>query len=1517
MMDDYQEFDRYWERDDFFSFGSLPKCQCHYDYEDFIMHEIGEILLPPSPNWFLSDAIDSRDEDNLLVAASFKAIVVYEVTGEKRLPRVLKVIPHSSERVLSVRLHRKVSEPDYGHTVASTSDTSVVRLYNLHTGDVIAQHQEHQGLNVNGICWGSIGGEEVVVTVSSGGRMVVWQARHGATRIHTIREFSELTLVEINPKNPSQALVAAEKDIALVSLKDGGVLTHLHGHDYGVYCIRWYLGDGNPFSQDSGPINHRAEALKDSYAKVNGESGKNKDKNSENGKQQNNKAVGTFEGPFFVSSDYGRNFLLWDLSAKRYITKANVPLSASGFKKQTSSKDKITGKQHIALAWHNGSLISSSVRGELLQWTLQPGGAKFKVLHHLHNRVLYNVMVMGDIVVTSGQDRFLHGFHIGNSSHMFQLTTLGASATTFSFCPHDANRLALGSLENNIRLLNFGHEVPLHTQIVWQNIKGKILSLSWHPSHEGRLLFGTGSGQVGYVDVSSGRVSSFAYYHQKAVYKVEWGPPVCSQQTGLTDDWCAYSFGDREIVIRTSSDPMADPVHLLKLIPESDSGKIPKDITEFSFSPDYKYLAIGSQDGQVRIYQSCDLKLMVTLVVVRKAVQHLLWQPATDSGIPYILAVGSSENKIQIFHLEKRLKGEEVGSIVTQASQELCGHEARVVWLAWSPHKDGLLASASYDHTVQLWDTKTGEPVVNYGGHSTRVFRVEFSPTDPDLLYSFAEENNVHSWRPSKLNCKTSSDSSATLKEFRPKRIKEKEQETILQKEAEKTKDTPAPAPSSEKKTGATSSNNVSNTATNNATGSNKKTPSKSFFPKLHVVSSRKKSFHQLAILCLLNRTKAGGTEDVTNGKDDEIEEEEDLEEDLEESVTKDGVVDDLANIVETSEKYRCLLEKDTEMADPSDFIYALNMYGKPQQLDSLLAAEIQHHEARGNVGQTGFMHCWRGSLDEHIRSAARHKKLTPFLVASAPQVSIKLWELACEAYAEQLLDEGDVITAASYLVNINKVKEAVSMLLKHRHYREALAITKCRLSYDEEMLEKVTCAWAASAIYEGNFDIASILHLSIGHVEEAARCMSRRSDPGSLFVSSKIYEHVGNADLANSVGLLALKEACLKHEHHKIEPFLAHLPNLNWFKTVSCCQSVILDLLQEVGTQKGGHINYLMRSRKEQTNKASQETLIEGNLVNGNADAEEKNGICANGNGEVVTENECCVSEEWVPLLERIEEAWLAQGITQDQYPQLYEAVTLNFSTQQMPTSVKQLWFLVAVALSECLLSSCQETWDQHLTSALSYVVSWGKPDHILHLTHALLPKGVNDLTTLGTAVIEQEDKNNSSSVNHLRHLYYAAEISLLHSYLKTDESWSKLHDYSSEIQNQIHETEKLKSVTENESVSSDGQVTVESKLASLTLSANDSESSDSKQVEKVEHDRIYCLPQSSDELIAILNFYIDGMSPEYMIAPEIMGLSSGLASPDKLLLEIILKLKEKGNVKEQEIRNLLCKVPANRTRS
>merc|ERR1711915_209892 len=71
-----------------------------------------------------------------------------------------------------------------------------------------------------------------------------------------------------------------------------------------------------------------------------------------------------------------------------------------------------------------------------------------------------------------------------------------------------------------------------------------------------------------------------------------------------------------------------------------------RGVTEFSFAPDYKFIAVGAQDGQVQIFRCSDMKLMVKIEVARKAIQHLLWQPPSEADFPYVLALGSCESKI-------------------------------------------------------------------------------------------------------------------------------------------------------------------------------------------------------------------------------------------------------------------------------------------------------------------------------------------------------------------------------------------------------------------------------------------------------------------------------------------------------------------------------------------------------------------------------------------------------------------------------------------------------------------------------------------------------------------------------------------------------------------------------------------------------------------------------------------------------------------------------------------------------
>jgi WD40 repeat protein len=80
------------------------------------------------------------------------------------------------------------------------------------------------------------------------------------------------------------------------------------------------------------------------------------------------------------------------------------------------------------------------------------------------------------------------------------------------------------------------------------------------------------------------------------------------------------------------------------------------------------------------------------------------------------IATGSWDHTVQVWNAQS-------GQLITTYS----GHEDIVTAIAWSPDGE-YLASASWDQTVQVWEAFTGQHITTYRGHQSEVNTVAWSP---------------------------------------------------------------------------------------------------------------------------------------------------------------------------------------------------------------------------------------------------------------------------------------------------------------------------------------------------------------------------------------------------------------------------------------------------------------------------------------------------------------------------------------------------------------------------------------------------------------------------------------------------------------------------------------------------------------------------------------------------------------------------------------------------------------------
>ena len=147
-----------------------------------------------------------------------------------------------------------------------------------------------------------------------------------------------------------------------------------------------------------------------------------------------------------------------------------------------------------------------------------------------------------------------------------------------------------------------------------------------------------------------------------------------------------------------------------------------------SFSPDGEKFATGDITGEINIWETQNLRKLLTLRGHKITVWAVSFSPDGKT-----LASCSHDETIRIWDLTSG-----------QNIRTLRGHKNWVVALKFSP--DGqLLASTSGDETVKLWNVVKGECVATLCGHTNSVHAVAFSP-DGQTLASGSNDCSVKLW---------------------------------------------------------------------------------------------------------------------------------------------------------------------------------------------------------------------------------------------------------------------------------------------------------------------------------------------------------------------------------------------------------------------------------------------------------------------------------------------------------------------------------------------------------------------------------------------------------------------------------------------------------------------------------------------------------------------------------------------------------------------------------------------------
>ncbi|XP_005350354.1 gem-associated protein 5 [Microtus ochrogaster] len=1127
------------------------------------------LTLPPSPNWYCTRCSDAAPGGIFGFAARTSVFLVRVGPSAGANPgappfRVVGELVGHTERVSGFTFSH---HPGQYNLCATSSDDGTVKIWDVETKAVVTEHSLHQH-TISALHWSPTVKDLIVSGDEKGVVFCYWLNRNDSQ--HFFPEPRTIFCLTCSPHHEDLVAIGYKDGIVVIIdiSKKGEVIHRLRGHDDEIHSIAWCPLSG----EDCLPVNQ--------------------EESSEEPDIPNGKLVAETpitKGCYLATGSKDQTIRIWSCSRGRGIMVLKLPfLKRRGGGVDPAVKERLW----LTLHWPNNQptqLVSSCFGGELLLWDLTQSWRRKYTLFSTsaegqnHSRIIFNLCPLKteddkQLLLSTSMDRDVKCWDMATLECCWTLPSLGGFAYSLAFSPVDVGCLAIGVGDGMIRVWNtLSIKNNYEVKSFWQGVKSKVTALCWHPNKEGCLAFGTDDGKVGLYDTCSNKPPQISStYHKKTVYRLAWGPPVPPMSLGGEGDrpsLTLYSCGGEGIVLQHNPWKLSgEAFNINKLVRDTNSIRYKLPVhTEISWKGDGKVMALGNEDGSIEIFQVPNLKLLCTIQQHHKLVNAIVWHHEHGSRpeLSCLIASGSNNAVIYVHNLRTVLESNPESPVtITEPFRTLSGHTAKVTSLAWSPHHDGRLVSACYDGTAQVWDALREEPLFNFRGHRGRLLCVAWSPVDPESIYSGADDFCVCRWLTSMQDHSRPPQGKKCV-ELEKKRLSQPKPK--LKKKKKPTLRLPGKQDSSivtEDESSRETSGPVENGVSDQDGEEEAQEPE---LPPSPVVSGE-------AVSCIAVSLGVEKSKVTVNSKATSLKKE--PPKDKPEALLKKRKARSMLPL-STSLDHRskeelhrdCLVlaaathakaELNEDVSADLEERFHLGLFTDRATLYRMMETEGKGHLESGHPELFHQLMLWKGDLKGVLQAAAERGELTDSLVAVAPVAGYSVWLWAVEAFAKQLCFQDQYVKAASYLLSIHKVYEAVELLKSNHFYREAIAVAKARLRPEDPVLKDLYLSWGSILEKDGHYAVAAKCYLGATSAYDAAKVLARKGDAASLRTAAELASIAGESELAASLALRCAQELFLVKNWVGAQEALGLHESLQGQRLVFCLLELLCRHLEE-----------------------------------------------------------------------------------------------------------------------------------------------------------------------------------------------------------------------------------------------------------------------------------------------------------------------------------------------------------------